>query len=63
MLYYVIWTYVIIYLNGEEVVRMFSEKELQKTNQKEFKVKKAIKRKCNMLYLKWKGYDNPFNRL
>ena len=63
MLYYVIWTYVIIDLNGEEVVRMFSEKELQKTNQKEFKVKKAIKRKCKMLYLKWKGYDSPFNRL
>ena len=55
MLYYVIWTYVIIDLNGEEVVRMFSEKELQKTNQKEFKGKKAITRKCNMLYLKWKG--------
>ena len=54
MLCYIIWTYVIIDLNDEEIVRMFSGKELQKTNQKEFKVKKAIKRKCNMLYLKWK---------
>ena len=28
------WTYVVNDLNGEEVVRTFYEKELQKTNQK-----------------------------
>ena len=28
------WTYVINDLNGEEIVRIFYEKELQKTNQK-----------------------------
>ena len=36
----VTWTYVISDLNGEEVVGMFYEKELQKTNQKQFRVKK-----------------------
>ena len=31
------------------------KKELQKTNQEEFKIEKVIKRKGNKLYLKWKG--------
>ena len=48
-------------LNGEEIIETFYEKELQKTNQKEFKIKKAIKRKGDKLYVKWKGYDNSFN--
>ena len=30
------WAYIISDLNGEEIVRTFYEKELQKTNQKEF---------------------------
>ena len=32
-------------LKGEEIVGRFYEKELQKTNQKEFRVEKVIKRK------------------
>ena len=32
------WTYAISDLNGEEIVRTFSKNELQKTNQKEFRV-------------------------
>ena len=36
---------------------MFYWKELQKTNIKEFRVEKVIKRKCNKLYVKWKGYE------
>ena len=32
------WIYVIIDLNGEEIVRTFYGKEFQKTNQKEFKI-------------------------
>ena len=48
-------------LNGEEIIETFYEKELQKTNQKEFKIKKAIKRKGDKLYVKWKGYDSSFN--
>ena len=34
----VLWTYIISDLNGEEIVGMFYEKELQKTNQKKFRV-------------------------
>ena len=55
------WTYVIIDLNGEEVVGTFYENELQKTNQKEFRIEKVIKRKGDKIYVKWKGYDNSFN--
>ena len=48
-------------LNGEEIVGSFYEKELQKTNQKKFRIEKIIKRKENKLYVKWKGYGNSFN--
>ena len=53
------WTYVINDLNGEEIIGTFYEKELQKTNKKEFRT--VIKRKGNKSYVKWKGYDNSFN--
>ena len=36
----VLWTYVINDLNGEEIIGTFYEKELQKTNQKEFRIEK-----------------------
>ena len=39
-------------LNGEEIVGSFYEKELQKTNQKEFRIEKVIKRKGNKLCVK-----------
>ena len=55
------WTYVISDLNGEEIVGIFYEKELQKTNQKEFRIETVIKRKGKKLYVKWKGYNNSFN--
>ena len=32
------WTYIISDLNGEEIVGSFYEKELQRTNQKEFRI-------------------------
>ena len=51
------WTYV----KGEEIVGTFYQKELQKKNQKEFRVEKVIKRKGDKLYVKWKGYDSSFN--
>ena len=57
----VLWTYVIIDLNGEEIVGAFCERELQKTNQTKFGIEKVIKRKCVKLYLKCKGYNNSFN--
>ena len=55
------WTYEISNLNGEEIVGSFYEKELQKTNQKEFRIEKVIKREGNKLYVKWKGYNNCFH--
>ena len=55
------WTYVISDFKGEEIVGTFYEKELQKTNQKEFRVEKVIKRKGNKLYVKWEGYDSSLN--
>ena len=45
------WTYVANILNGENIARTFYEKELQKTNQKEYRVEKAIKRKDDKLYV------------
>ena len=55
------WTYVINDLNGEEIIGRFYEKELQKTNQKEFRIEKILKKKGDKLYVKWKGCDNSFN--
>ena len=40
----VLWTYVINDLIGEEIVGTFYQKELQKTNQREFRIKKVIKK-------------------
>ena len=45
----------------EKIIGTFYEKELQKTNQEEFRIEKVIKRKGSKLYVKWKGYDNSFN--
>ena len=46
------WTYVINDLNGEEIIRTFDEKELQKTNQQEFRIGKVIRRKSDKFYVK-----------
>ena len=45
------WTYVVSDFKGEEIVRTFYKKELQK----------VIKRQGVKLYFKWKGYNNSFN--
>ena len=55
------WTYVINDLNGEEIIGTFYEKELQKIDQQGFRIEKVIERKCDKLYVKWKGYDNSCN--
>ena len=46
------WTYVISDLNGEPITGSFYAKELQKTNQKELRIKKILKRKGDELYAK-----------
>ena len=55
------WTYVISDLKGKEIFGTFYKKALQKTNQKEFRVEKVIKRKDDKLYVKCKGYDTSFH--
>ena len=45
-------------LTEKKLLERFTKK---KTNQKEFRVEKAIKRKGDELFLKWKDYDNSFN--
>ena len=55
------WTYAISDLNNEPITGTFYEKELQYTNQKQFRIEKTLKRKGDKLYVKWKGYGNSFN--
>ena len=55
------WTYFISDLKDEEITGTVYEKELQKTNQEEFRIEKVIKRKGDKIYVKWKGHDNSFN--
>ena len=45
------WTYVINDLNGEEITGTIYEKELQKTNQEEFRIEKVIRRKGDITVL------------
>ena len=40
-----LWTYVIKDLNYEEIIATFYQKELQKTNQQEFRIEKVIKKR------------------
>ena len=57
----VLWSYVASNLNGEKFAGSFYENELQKTCQEKSRIKIALKRKGDKLYVKWKGYDNLFN--
>ena len=41
------WRYVINDLNGEEILGMFYENELQKLNHKEFRIEKVINKKVD----------------
>ena len=49
------WTYTISDLNGEQIIGSFYEKELQKTNQKEFRIEKYLKEKVINCMLNGKG--------
>ena len=48
----------IVILMEEKFLESFTEKNCKKTNQKEFRVEKVIKRKGDKLYVKWKGYNS-----
>ena len=45
-------TYIINDVKGEEIIVTFYEKELQKTNQKEFRIENVIKKKGGNIYAK-----------
>ena len=45
------WTYVIDDLNDGEIIGTFYEKNIQKTNQEEFRIKKIINKKGDKLYV------------
>ena len=51
----------LVILMVKKLLERFMKKKLQKTNQKEFRIEKVIKRKGNKLYVKSKGYDNSLN--
>ena len=55
------WTHVINDLNGQDIFKIFYEKELQKIDQQEFRTEKIIRKKGYKLYVKWKGHDSSFN--
>ena len=45
------WTYVINDLNGEKITGKSYERELQRTNQEEFRIEKVIKRNGDKIYV------------
>ena len=51
----------LIILTGKKLLQLFMKKNYKKTNLKEFRIEKVIKRKGDKLYVKWKGYSNSFN--
>ena len=52
---------VISNINGEKILETFFEKELQKANQKAFRVEKVIKKIDNGQYVNMLSYDKSFN--
>ena len=50
-----------VILKAKKLLERFTKKNLQKTNQKEFRVEKVITKKGDKLYVKWKGSDSSFN--
>ena len=54
-------TYKIKDYNNEEIAGTFYEQELQKTNQKVYRIEKIIRKRGNMSLVKWVGYSKSFN--
>ena len=52
------WIFVISDVKGQNIAGTFYEKEFQKKIEKEFRIENVIKRKGELLYVKWKCYDN-----
>ena len=47
----------------KKLPEVFTKKNSKKTGQEKFRIEKVLKRKSGKLYVKWKGYYNPFNSL
>ena len=54
-------TYKIRDQNGEEIQGTFYGEELQKTDQKIYRIEKIIRKRGNTALVKWKGYPEEFN--
>ena len=54
-------TYKITDWNHRKIEGTFYEQELQKTNQKKFRIEKIINKGKTMSLVKWKGYPSSFN--
>ena len=52
----------LVILHVKKLLERFMKTNCKKPNQKEFRTEKAIRRKGDKLYVKWKGYNNSFNR-
>ena len=48
-------------LRANKLLERFTKKNYTKTNQKEPKVEKVIKRRSNQLCVKWEDYNSFFN--
>ena len=46
----------------KKLLECFTKTNSEKTNQKEFRIEEVIKRKGDKLHVKWKGYNNSFNK-
>ena len=50
----------LVILMVKKMLKCFMKKEMRKTDQRELRVEKVIK-KGDKLHVKWKGYDNSFS--
>ena len=50
----------LVILKAKKLLECFTKKNCKKSNQKEFRVEKRIKRKGGKLYVKWKDKDSSF---
>ena len=48
-------------LTVKKLFERFTKKNCKKTNEREFRAEKVMKKKDNKQYAKWKGYDSSFN--
>ena len=48
-------------LIDKQLLKIFTKKKLQKTNQRQLRIENVIRKKGDKLYVKWKGYNDSFN--